>query len=464
METLTMQNRIAGWKTAFSVVTLVASFTTNAHAVDLKPKIDPIAQPLVEDGIAVGFVVGIVKNGQTQVIAYGETAKGSKERPTAHTVYEIGSVSKAFTGVLLAVLVQQELVKLEDPVQKYVPDAVRVPVKDGQPMTMLHLATHTSGLPRMPSNFKPADPTNPYADYTADKMFEFLGTHQLGRAPGKHEYSNYGMGLLGTLLARITDLTYEQLMIKRICQPLGMDDTRVKLTSEQRRRMAPPYNAALQRDKNWDFDAVVGAGGIRSTCNDMLAFIRANLDKSARPLTAALRLSHEKRHSMDNGLAMGLGWHIARDGITRWHNGMTGGYHCWLSVVPDHGIGVVVLANTATMRITEFGEQVTRIAFGIDVKPPKRHSVVDVDKGVLEKYAGVYRMAPQFALTVTVEDGKLMVQATGQPKLPVFAESQTKFFYKVVDAQITFHSDKSGEVKKLILHQLGRDMEAIRER
>jgi CubicO group peptidase (beta-lactamase class C family) len=459
-----MRTGTGKWKTVGLVATLLTPFATGTHGFDLKTKIDPLARPLLEDAVAVGFVVGVVRDNHTQVIAYGETRKGSKTPPSADTVYEIGSVSKAFTGVLLADMVQRKLVGLEDPVQNYVPDSIRVPVAENEPATLLHLATHVSGLPRMPGNFKPADPGNPYADYTAEMMFKFLGDHTLRRRPGKHEYSNYGMGLLGELLARKAGSSYEALLVQRICQPLGMDDTRVELSRKMRERMAPPYNAALESDRNWDFDAMAGAGGIRSTCSDMLKFIRANLAEADNALAGALRLSHEKRHAMENGLAMGLGWHIARDGITRWHNGMTGGYHCWLAVVPDSGIGVVVVANTATMRITQFGEQVTRIAFGIDVKPPTRRSIVEVDENILKKYAGFYRMTPEFGLAVTVEDGKLMVQATAQPKLQVFAESPARFFYKIVDAQITFVPDKDGNVNKLILHQSGRDMEAVRDR
>jgi len=433
------------------------------YGLDLQPKIDPLARPLVEDGLVVGMVVGVVKDGQTQVIAYGETTKGSNVAPNADTVYEIGSISKAFTGVLLADLIERGVVKLDDPVQKYLPEGVKMPVADGKPITLEHLAMHTSGLPRLPDNMKPADPSNPYADYTDSQMYEFLKGHELRRPPGEHEYSNFGMGLLGQLLAGRMGKTYEQVLVEKICKPLGMGDTRIALDEDQRKRLAPPYNGILEPDRTWDLSTLAGAGGIRSTVSDMIKFIEANLADDDKPLTRALRLSHEKRHAMKNGLSMGLGWHIARDGITRWHNGMTGGYHGWLAVVPSHNLGVVVLANTATARVTPFGESVTRIAFGLEVAPPKSRKEVDVDSAVLESYAGVYVLTPQFVLTVTVEDGKLMVQATGQPKLPVFAESKTEFFYKIVDAQISFVPDEDGKVKHLTLHQGGLNLKAVRK-
>lgn len=458
----------SGWARCTAALLVLAAWAGPAWGLDLRAKIEPLARPLIEDGEAVGFVVGIVKDGQTQVIAYGETTKGSGQAPDGDTVYEIGSVSKVFTGVLLADAVEQGRMKLDDPVQKFLPEEVKLPIAGDKPITLEHLATHTSGLPRMPANFHPADPTNPYADYTVARMYEFLGGHVLGRPPGEYEYSNLGMGLLGHVLARQAGCTYEELLSGRITKPLAMRDSRITLDDDQRRRLAPPYEASLAGAKNWDIPTLAGAGAIRSTANDLVKFIQANLAEGDQPLTRALRLSRVKRHQMKDGLAMGLGWHIARDGLTRWHSGMTGGYHVWLAVAPELKLGNVVLANTASTKISQFGEQVVQAAAGMDVKPPPRRKTVEVDPAVLASYVGKYALGPDFILTVTLEDGGLHVQATGQPKVPVFAASATEFFYKVVDAQITFvpekdAKDKAAKAPKLILHQNGRDMEARRQ-
>jgi serine-type D-Ala-D-Ala carboxypeptidase/endopeptidase len=433
-----------------------------AFAIDLRPEIDPLVQPLLDDGLVVGMVVGVVQGDQSQVIAYGETTRGSGVQPDADTVYEIGSVSKVFTGVLLADRVQQGLMSLDDPAQKYLPQSVKMPTAQGQPITLKHLATHTSGLPRLPDNIDLSDQTNPYIDYNAELMFAFLNGHALRRPPGVYEYSNLGVGLLGHMIARQSDMTYEQVLIKRICEPLGMADTRMTLDADQLGRLAPPYDASLQLNHNWDFDALAGAGAIRSTCRDMVAFIQANLEDDDQPMTKALRLSHRKQHTMSDGQAIGMGWHIARDGVTRWHNGMTGGYHAWLTVVPSRNVGVVVLTNTASMKVTTLGEQITRAALGREVEPDKRPQTIAVDTDVLATYAGVYDLTPQFRLTVTIEDGRLMVQATGQEAFPVFPESQTKFYYKIVDAQLTFVVSPGGTVSHLVLHQNGVDQKAIR--
>ncbi|HEX3871633.1 MAG TPA: DUF3471 domain-containing protein, partial [Pirellulales bacterium] len=170
----------------------------------------------------------------------------------------------------------------------------------------------------------------------------------------------------------------------------------------------------------------------------------------------------KKLTSIPNGLAIGMAWHIARDKTTRWHSGMTGGYATWLAVVPGKKIGTIVMANTAAGQVSAVGEQITRVALGIKEKPLKFHRSIEVDAKTLETYVGDYELSPEFILHVTREDGSLFVQATGQNKFRIFAESKTRFFYKVVDAQITFEPDDQGKVSKLVLHQNGKDMPGTR--
>jgi serine-type D-Ala-D-Ala carboxypeptidase/endopeptidase len=454
---------LQGW--ACSIIVAYASLLgipAMAAAADLKSQIDPLAKQLIEEEKAVGFVVGIFADGKEQVFAYGKTEKGSEKVPDNKTVFEIGSVTKTFTGILLAEAIQAGQMKLDDLVQKHLPEKVTMPEFEKQPITLEHLVTHTSGFASLPDNFKPADLGNPYADYKVDQLYAFLNGHKPPRAPGKYEYCNVGMGLLGHLLALDAKKSYEQLVVDEICNPLKMSDTRITLSEDQKKRLAPGYNAELKPEKNWDIPTLAGAGALRSTVDDMLKYVKANLTKEDTPLSKAMQLSHEKRHTMPDGLAIALGWHIARDNMTVWHNGMTGGYSSWVSIVPSYNVGVVVLANTATMHTTELGEKLTRVACGQKVEPTPSRKEIEVDRATLDSYAGSYPIVPQFVLNVTVEDGKLMVQATGQPKLPVFAESKTKFFYKIVDAQITFVPDENGNVAKLVLHQNGRDMEASR--
>jgi D-alanyl-D-alanine-carboxypeptidase/D-alanyl-D-alanine-endopeptidase len=449
-------------RVAASLATIIA-VGVNAWAADIRPAIEPLVTPLLENGEVVGLTVGVICDGNAQVISFGETEKGSGKAPDGKTVYEIGSATKAFTGILLADAVLRGKMKLDDPAQKYLPKQVKTPSFDGKTITLEHLATHTSGLPRLPSNLRPKDPTNPYADYSGKDLAEGLAKLKLNRPPGTYDYSNLGMGLLGQLIVRNAGKSYSELLKERITGPLGMSDTSIQLSASQRERLAPPYSASLEPDHNWDIPTLTGAGAIRSTADDMVKFLQANLKEDQTALGKALQLARTKRCEIEDGGAMGLGWHLHADGITWWHNGQTGGYSSWMSVTPDMGIGVVVLSNTATDKITDLGGEIVHAIATMAKGPPRERQEVAVDPAILEKYVGVYAIIPEFKLSVTLEDGQLMVQATGQRKLPVFAESKTEFFLKVVDAQITFVPGDDGRAKQLILHQNGLDQTARRE-
>lgn len=446
------------------ITALLAPGSLAAAPLDLAAKIDPLAKPLIDEKLVVGCVIGIIKDGQSQVLAYGETEKGSSRAPAADTVYEIGSVTKVFTAVLLADMVRRGEVKLDDNIQSLLPaDRVTIPTRSGKRITLEQIATHHSGLPRMPGNFKPADPRNPYADYSVAQMYTFLSGHQLARDPGQsYEYSNLATGLLGHALALKAKTDYETIITSRICKPLSMSDTTITLSASQRKRLAPPYNAALRPEHNWDLPTLAGAGAIRSTATDMLKFLAANLADDDADLTKSLRAAHERRRDVPGGLGIALGWHIARDNTTLLHNGQTAGYHAFAAFNRKARVAAVVLSNTATGEIDQLGELCVQVAAGQEVTPPPRRKAIAVDEATLKSYVGQYALAPTFILTVTLEDGRLMVQATGQEKIPVFAESKTRFFYKAVDAQITFTVDEKGAVTQLILHQNGRDMPAAR--
>jgi CubicO group peptidase (beta-lactamase class C family) len=278
------------------------------------------------------------------------------------------------------------------------------------------------------------------------------------------------MGLLGELLARRAGTSYEQLLSDRITAPLAMGDTRITLDEAHRTRLATAYNSVLDPVRSWDFQAMAGAGSIRSTANDLLKFAAANLVAGDSPLSKAFQLAQKKRREADGGQSIGLGWLIARDGVTRWHSGATAGYHAWLAVVPGQQLGVVVLSNQETGRISQLGELVARAALGYEVQPlppqkpiPVRKEMA-VDAAILAKYVGVYQLPVGGDVTVSMEDGKLLINATGQIKVPIFAESPTEFFCKLVDAKFTFVVGPDGNITKLVVHQGGANIEAPRKK
>ena len=229
-----------------------------------------------------------------------------------HTIYEIGSISKVFTGILLAHQSEAGKVDINDPARKYLPSTVQVPKRGGKEITLGNLADHTSGLPRMPDNFNPKDFSNPYADYTVEQMYAFLSSYQLPRDVGvEYEYSNLAQGLLGHILALNADTSYEDLMISTIAGPLGMNETKIVFDENMKKNLAIGHSGGREVS-NWDIPTLAGAGGIRSSVHDMLKFLAANIGLTQTPLRSAMDKSHETRHFKAGEARVGLAWHISK--------------------------------------------------------------------------------------------------------------------------------------------------------
>ena len=312
-------------------------------------------QTLIKDRVdsqrSTGIVVGLLEpDGKTRVMAYNERRHGEPVFD-ARTVFEIGSITKVFTTSILADMVSRGEVGLDDPVAKFLPATVKMPSRGGREITLRELATQTSGLPRMPNNFAPKDPTNPYADYTADRMFAFLSSYSLTRDIGeRYEYSNLGVGLLGEALARRTGMSYEALVTARILRPLRMMDTTITLSPELRSRLAAGHAASGALAPNWDLLAFAGAGALRSTAEDMLKFVSAQLNPGSSTLAKNMTLTHPAQKPTGPEGKIGLGWHIRirPDREIRWHNGGTGGYRTFFGFDAAKRRGVVVLTNANT--------------------------------------------------------------------------------------------------------------------
>jgi len=224
----------------------------------------------------VGIVAGVTDGSGRRIAAYGRSGSTNTRPIDGDTVFEIGSITKVFTALLLAEMATHGEVALEDPVTKYLPAEVKLPSRGRKRITLVDLATYTSGLPRMPHNFKPKDNDNPYADYTVQQLYEFLSGYTLQFDPGTHyEYANLGFGLLGHALALKAGRSYEELIIDRICAPLGMESTRVTPSAALRERLALGHKSNLEPTPNWDNPTLTGAGGLLSTASDLLVFLGA---------------------------------------------------------------------------------------------------------------------------------------------------------------------------------------------
>ncbi len=406
-------------------------------------------------GDNVGIVVGYIEGDDIEYFSFGKTALENGSPVDENSVFEIGSISKVFTTILLADQVVQRKMKLSDPIGMYLPKEVKVPSSNGTVITLKDLATHSSGLPRLPSNMNPKNPNNPYADYTVEQAYSFLSGHQLRRDVGaSYEYSNYGMGLLGHILALHTNKSYEKLMVERIANTYGMEHTRVGFTKAMKEKLAKGH-AFGQEVENWDLPTLVGAGGIRSTAVDMIKFLKANMDGES-PMAKAMQLSHKLGYSNDaQNFEMGLGWHYATGKII-WHNGGTGGYRAFTGFVEGSNKGVVVLTNSIES-VDDIGLKILDATRKLKTPKKKEEKAkLQLPEELLEKYVGVYELAPTFSITVTREGTKLFIQATGQQRFEVFASGETEFYLEVVEASITFNTDESDEITSLTLHQGGQ--------
>ncbi len=299
---------------------------------------------------ASGIVVGVIDAQGRRVIACG--APGADGRPLdGKTAFEIGSVTKVFTSLLLADMVRRGEVALDDPAATYLPPGATLPAPDGRAITLLDLATHTSGLPRLPANLKPRDLADPYAGYSDAKLYAGLPGTRLNSSPGAaYAYSNLGAGLLGQLLARRAGLPYADLLAARITGPLGLTDTAITLSPEQKLRRAVGHDEGLSPVGSWTMDSLVAAGGLQSTADDLLAFLAAALGYGQTPLHGAMADQLVPRRPAVAGIEVALGWHISPSprGEIVWHNGGTGGFRSFVGFERARSIGVVVLVDTAS--------------------------------------------------------------------------------------------------------------------
>jgi CubicO group peptidase (beta-lactamase class C family) len=438
-----------------------------ADAPLARPNVDRLVEPLIEGGWLYGVAIGVVDERGRAVFGYGRISETVSHPPVGDTVFELASVTKVFTGLVLAQMVQQDEVRLDTPASVLLPPGVSLPKHGTREITLVDLATHTSALPRIPQNLKPADEANPYADYTTEQLYDFLSHATLPRAPGTmSDYSNLGVGLLGHVLALRTGQSYEDLVSARVCRPLGMTSTRVNLNDSMRSRLAEPHDADGNPVKNWDVPTLTGAGGLRSTVDDMLQFLAAELGLNHSRLDAAVKLSQQVHFDPHDGAtAVGLAWQInTRDGIL-WHNGQTGGYHTYVAILPAKRVGVVVLANTATMRaVDQLGAALLAQATGGRAEPLALPTPIELDEAAQKDFVGTYTAGALTVMIVRQDERGLTARFAGQPTQRLLAEGPTKFFCRAADIEVTFERNDQGEVAGAALKILGQPIQAVKKK
>ena len=320
---------------------------------ETKSYIDRLAGEYVASKDNVGLVVGVIKNGTSEVFAYGHVARGSDEVPDGDTIFEIASVGKTFTATMLADMHLRQELSWDDPLTAFLPKDVAVPRAGDRQIGLLDLATQTSGLPSLPPNFKSGDPLNPYADYTVSEMYAGMRKITLNVPPGReYGYSNLGFGLLGHALERRAGMSYEDLVVSRLCQPLGMESTRMTLDAALKKHLATPHDGG-KAVVVWEDTTMPGAGSFLSTANDMLRYVQAHWQHECGDDDTLCRALHEtvrKRRPTDAPQrSMGLGWHIDSENALDiiWHNGAAGGSCSYVAFLEEPQVGVVVLSNSS---------------------------------------------------------------------------------------------------------------------
>ncbi len=401
----------------------------------------------------VGIVAGVVDRSGARVFQSG--ASGTNRALDAHTEFEIGSVTKTFTATILASMVLDGSVRLDDPVSKYLPAYVHVPTRDGKQITLLNLATQHSGLPRLPTNMDPGA-LDPYAHYSLHDLYDFLKTYRLPRDPGQSfEYSNLGIGLLGDALALKAHTSYAQLLQSRVLGPLGMRETTIAITPTDRVRLAAGHDADGAVVAPWTFDALAPAGALNSTVGDMMKFVRCNMGQG--PLAKSC-LFAQKPRSEFTGNRIGLVWWTGDIEAIIHHGGDTAGYHASVAVSPDHARGVVVLTNG--------GAPVDDVAIHIiDPRIPVAASpkFVPLSSAVLDSYVGMYENRTEgLNFAIRRLGSSMTIQLPGQQEIRIYPSAKDEFFARAVAATISFSRAVGSGVSGLVLHQDGNDVSAAR--
>ncbi|HEU5081556.1 MAG TPA: serine hydrolase [Opitutaceae bacterium] len=530
----------------FSLALVIASLASAKPPADLQHRLDQWIK-----GQSGGAAVAWVDADGTAFFQSGRFDGEGSPAITADTQFELGSITKVFTSLLLAESERLGKVSRADPAAKYLLPATDPAQPALADITLLSLATHTSGLPRLSSNIGPNPDANPdpYAKYDHAMLVEALRKDGAVATVGRGvAYSNFGGAVLGEALGAAWGTSYAEALRLHVLEPLGMKATTLGLAGSPPPPDFSPGHSNGKTVPNWTFQAYAPAGALRSSARDMAHFLEACLRQGneASPLGAAIKATIQPQYPTNDLVGhIGLAWFITDEGVI-WHNGATAGSHAFVAFNPKSGAAVAILANVQLsseplgfgllgaklpkprVEIAEnatdyvgryplspaFAIDVTenrgslhvqatgQPAFGLRVVGADRFALVGVPAEIsferdavgkviaavlhqngrdqraprnelppppkevalpvetLREYVGEYPLSPQFVLTITETDGALFAQATGQGKAQLFASGKDEFFYKIVNAQVSFERDTAGKVTGLVLHQNGRTMPA----
>ena len=466
-----------------------------------------------EYGQTVGIVAGIIRGINRYPYAYGTLNRGTIRRASAMTVFEIGQLSSLYTTAMLSLLVQRGDLNLTDRVSVYLPDSVTVPATPaGRPILIEHLATHTSGLPRLPDNLVSADPDDPLKGYSVELLYEFLAGYADAQREGlgsrfdtedpggedraeaedrysrddpfetedgpsdtgdRYAYSDLGMGLLGHVLERATGVSYDDLVREMLGDPIKLANTANAPSQSMRTYLATGHDEARRPVPAWSDTTLVGGTGLRSNLHDMMTLVSANMgiiyalpedfteDDSTRYHASFDSLIVAREPADEEGVRTALGWKVRQDAQGReihWLTGRTNGFYAFAAFLKAWRKGVVVLSNSS-VNVEDIGFHLLSARNPLAPPPMKTERL---SEDAYEACTGTYAFSPEFTVDITYSDGKLYGQPPGQPRSELILESSGDFYLEVEDARITFVQDEMGNVEHFLFLQDGKTHRAER--
>jgi CubicO group peptidase (beta-lactamase class C family) len=426
-------------------------------AQDNIPRMDQVVQAYVDNKQFMGSAL-VARDGKVLFSKGYGFANLEWEVPNSPTAkFRLGSITKQFTAACILLLEERGKLKVDDLVKKYMPDAPAAWDK----VTVFNLLTHTSGIPNF-TGF-PDYASTEAIPTTPEKLVARFRDKPLEFEPGeKWNYSNSGYVLLGYLIEKISQQSYSQFVQENIFTPLGMKDSGYDSNSAVIPHRASGYVPGEKGVTNAgyiDMSIPLSAGGLYSTTEDLLRWEQGLMGGKLLAPASLQKMTTPFK----NDYAFGLAVHTANGHKVIEHGGGIEGFNTSLAYYPEDKLTVVVLANLNGQAPEAIAGKLAAMAHGENVVLPSERKEITVSPAILEKYVGTYELMPNFDLVMTLEGGQFMTQATGQPKFPLFAESETKFFLKVVDAEVEFFKNDKGEVTHLILHQGGHDVKGTKK-
>jgi len=446
-------------------MSIFAAFSGSFAGTQAVPPDDEIRKILVErvgeNEKAVGIVVGVIDPQRRRIISYGHRNAGDARPMDGDTVFEIASVTKVFTALLLADMVEKKEVALSDPASKYLTTAaIKLPERNGHLITLLDVTTHTSGLPFMPADAPPFN-DSAAAKYSTADLKRYLASYRLPRDIGSEwDYSNIGYWVLSEALAARAGKDIEDLIRSRVLAPLKITDTDFELSPKMKENLAPGHDSALQPAPAAStipiYSIMPAIGLLYSTTNDLLTFLSQCMGYEPSPLAPAMKVALSSRRPAQPGNEQALGWNVYGKDADQviFRDGSSFGYASVMAYDPKARVGVVVLTNEVG-EVGDIARHLLRPDFPLAKPANTKHTEIALDSKVLDSYVGRYEAKGEGIFTIARENDFLTIESPadwGLPKLRIRPESQRDFFASELPIRVTFQADPDGKVHSLTIY------------